>query len=105
MLNELLETNRVFERFTYFSSFYVYKFVVHPVPCKRLAGSTLTLCNLIVVVRAYEVYTTCVYIYFFSQVFKCHSRALKVPAREASSPWAFPTKILISFPKRKINRV
>ena len=80
---------------------------MEPVPRKLATTSTLTLRNLILVMRKGQVLTTTVQVESIAQIFLNHGRALEMPTRAPRPPRTFPKVVAISIalplPENKVR--
>src|SRR4051812_26206384 len=81
--------------------------VMHPEARELFAGQTLSLRDLILVVREHQVVATAMDVDLRAQLLEVHRRALDMPARSAITPRAGPERLagLGRFPERKIGRI
>src|SRR5581483_1531358 len=82
-------------------------FSMDPEPDRFLATHALALRNLILVMWECQIDAAGMDIELLAQVFRCHRRALDMPAGEANAPGTLPVHLpilLTAFPQREILR-
>ena len=80
---------------------------MQPVPGKNFAVAAFALCNLILMMREYQILSACMDINLFSQIFFRHNRTLNMPSRTAITPRRRPGRFafFFRFPQYKIKRI
>ena len=77
----------VAEGFGHLSVVNIQECIVHPVFCKGFSIGCLTLRNLVLMVRKYEIFSAGVDINGIPKIFLRHNGALNMPAGTAVAPW------------------
>src|SRR3989442_14123621 len=83
------------------------KTCMYPIACKWFASETLTLGDLVLMVREDQIGTAAMDIDLLTQHFHCHSRTLDMPTRTSMTPGAIPPRFswFSCFPEGKVTRV
>ena len=85
--SDLTYSKEVPKRFGHFAVINIQKAVVQPVFGKIFSVGSLTLCNLIFVMREDQILSTGMNVNLLSQILFGHFRALDVPSRTPFTPW------------------
>ena len=107
LLADLTDCTEVTERFTHLVVINVQECIVHPVFGKFFAVACLTLCDLILMMWKYQVFTTGMDVNLLAQIFFRHYRAFDMPSRTSITPRRLPCRLafFLWFPEYEIQRI
>ncbi|MPM64404.1 hypothetical protein SDC9_111290 [bioreactor metagenome] len=102
---ELLESNKIPQRFTHFLSVDSDHIVMHPVLHRIFSKGCARLGNFTLMVGKHQVHSTSMNIEFFTEIFRSHGRTFHMPSGEAFAPRSVPAHNVFRrslFPQCKI---
>ena len=105
---ELLQCDKIPQRFPHLLPIARHHIVVHPVAHSGLPFGRNALCNLALMMWEEQIHPSSMNIELLAQVLHPHSRALQMPPREAFTPWRRPTHNMLRtsfFPQREVQRI
>src|SRR5690606_2322266 len=107
VLAGLAQHEKVAEALAHLLAVYLHEAVVHPITGELLARRTLTLSELVFVVREHQVEAAAVQIEAFAEVTHRHGRALDVPPRATGTVHTGPRGLAVAtlLPQREIVRM
>ena len=86
-LCNLTNCKEVAQRFGHLHIINIQETIMHPVMRKFLIIAGFALCNFILMMREYQIFTAGMDINLLAKIFLRHDRALNVPARTTVTPW------------------